>query len=253
MRWALLLDATPRPGWQNMAIDQTLLGLAAGQGLAVLRLYRWEPWCLSFGRHEPAAARYGRARVESLGIDVVRRPTGGRAVWHARELTYALAAPAALGSLSEVYHRAHAMLCEAIGRLGGAAKLAPAPARHPAPDAGACFAAPAGGEVLIECRKVVGSAQVREGGGILQHGAVLLEDDQRLVHQLAGRVPDALPEITLSDALGWKVPWEEMAEAVVSASAAWAAQWDRLDPARIAADAERHAARFRDPAWTWKA
>jgi lipoate-protein ligase A len=122
-------------------------------GSAVLRLYRWDPWCLSFGRHEPALGRYGRGPVEALGVDVVRRPTGGRAVWHARELTYAIAAPAALGSLPEVYRLAHEMLGEAIAGLGGAAKLAPAPARPPPPGSRAGFAPPARGEVLIEGRK----------------------------------------------------------------------------------------------------
>lgn len=252
MRWHLLRDPLPRPGWQNMAIDQTLLDLAAGQGLAVLRLYRWSPSCLSFGRHEPALARYGRERVEALGVDVVRRPTGGRAVWHARELTYAIAAPATLGSLPEVYRRAHEMLCDAIRRLGGAATLAPAPERHRRPDAGACFAAPAGGEVLVGGRKVVGSAQVREREAILQHGAVLLEDDQRLVHELAGDVPTPLPEVPLSEALGRHVGWEEMADAIEGAAAPWADGWALMQPAEIVGLAGRHGDHFRDPAWTWE-
>jgi len=252
MRWHLLRDPLPRPGWQNMAIDQTLLDLAAEQGRAVLRLYRWNPWCLSFGRHEPALQRYGRDRVEALGVDLVRRPTGGRAVWHARELTYAIAAPAALGSLAEVYRQAHEMLREAIAALGGAAELAPAPARHPAPDAGACFAAPAGGEVLMSGRKVVGSAQLRERDAILQHGVVLLEDDQRLVHALAGPVPDSLPEIPLSEALGRRVSWEEMADAIEAASRAWSTDWVPLSPADVEAQAARHGPRFQDPAWTWE-
>jgi lipoate-protein ligase A len=236
-----------------MAIDQTLLDLAAEQGLAVLRLYRWAPSCLSFGRHEPALLRYGRARVEALGVDVVRRPTGGRAVWHARELTYSIAAPAAVGSLPEVYRRAHEMLRDAIHRLGGAAELAPAPERHPRPDAGACFAAPAGGEVLMGGRKVVGSAQVRDRDAILQHGAVLLEDDQRLVHALAGQVPELLPEVPLSEALGRRVEWDEMADAVEAASAAWGDGWAPMAAADLLSLAGRHADHFRDPAWTWAA
>ncbi|MFN2326957.1 MAG: biotin/lipoate A/B protein ligase family protein, partial [Gemmatimonadales bacterium] len=88
-------DETPRPGWANMAIDRALLDLAAGEGAVVMRLYRWHPHCLSFGRHEPALRRYDRERIAALGLDTVRRPTGGRAVWHARELTYAVAAPEA--------------------------------------------------------------------------------------------------------------------------------------------------------------
>ena len=101
MRWTLLVDPVGQPGWQNMALDQTLLDLAVGEGRGFLRLYRWDPPCLSFGRHEPAMRRYDRAAIERQGLATVRRPTGGRAVWHADEVTYAVAAPAAtLGSLS---------------------------------------------------------------------------------------------------------------------------------------------------------
>src|ERR1041384_3882728 len=113
MSWTLLLDR-PRPGWENMAIDAALLDLAAGEGAAFLWLYRWEPHCLSFGRHEPALRRYGVERIRSLELDCVRRPTGGRAVWHARELTYAVAAPlAAFGGLRQAYGAIHGLLAAA--------------------------------------------------------------------------------------------------------------------------------------------
>src|ERR1043166_8422879 len=96
MRWSLLVDP-PRPGWANMAVDAALLAPAAAGGAAVVPLYRWEPHCLSFGRHEPALRRYDGELVRTMGLDCVRRPTGGRAVWHARELTHSVAAPPARG------------------------------------------------------------------------------------------------------------------------------------------------------------
>jgi lipoate-protein ligase A len=106
--WHLWLDQTPRPGWANMAIDQALLDRAERQGESWLRLYRWAPHCLSFGRHEPATRRYDPDRIAELGLDTVRRPTGGRAVWHAQELTYAVAAPSArFGSLPAAYLEIH--------------------------------------------------------------------------------------------------------------------------------------------------
>src|SRR3954451_6426058 len=87
VEWFLWVDETPRPGWANMAIDEALLDRAEQVGgESWLRLYTWKPHCLSFGRHEPAARRYDVDRVTALGIDTVRRPTGGRAVWHSREL-----------------------------------------------------------------------------------------------------------------------------------------------------------------------
>ncbi len=130
MRWTLLVDPSGRPGWHNMAVDQALLDLAAGEGRAFLRIYRWEPFCLSFGRNEPALKRYDRAAIERLGLDTVRRPTGGRAVWHADEVTYAVAAPIhTFGTLAETYQRIHETLAEALQSLGFPAELASPPAR----------------------------------------------------------------------------------------------------------------------------
>ena len=152
----------------------------------MLRVYRWEPFCLSFGRHEPALRRYGRDNVMARGIDVVRRPTGGRAVWHARELTYSVAQPDAGISLRESYRAIHGMLADAVRRLGAPALLAADPPRVAGVGAGACFAQPVGGEVVVAGRKVVGSAQLRENGALLQHGSMLLSDDQALVRELGG-------------------------------------------------------------------
>ena len=161
-------DPTPRPGWLNMAIDAVLLQRAEA-GESWLRLYAWEP-CLSFGRHEPAARRYDADGITARGLQVVRRPTGGRAVWHAGELTYAVAAPSAgFGGLRDAYGTIHGLLCDALRSLGVNAELAPPHAAAPV-DAGACFASGAGGEVMVGGRKLVGSAQLRQGTALLQHG-----------------------------------------------------------------------------------
>lgn len=238
-----------------MAVDLALLDLAATEGTALLRLYRWDPFCLSFGRHEPALRRYDRGRIGDLGLDCVRRPTGGRAVWHARELTYAVAAPLRLfGGLREAYHAIHASLARAIERIGARPALAPAGARLPLPShPGSCFAAPVGGEVLLEGRKALGSAQLRRDDAVLQHGSLLLEDDQSLVAELGSRSGAPGAEITLSEALGRPVGWDAAAEAIRT-------EWDGSFACRDAGTGllERirtrtavHAPHFRDPAWTW--
>ena len=124
------------------------------------------------------------AASSALGLDTVRRPTGGRAVWHGAELTYAVAAPeAAMGSLREAYHRIHHTIAVALRSLGAPVHLAPARRAVPV-DAGACFAAAAGGEVVVDTGKVVGSAQLRSEGALLQHGSVLLHDDQSRVGEV---------------------------------------------------------------------
>jgi lipoyl(octanoyl) transferase len=251
--YTLWLDEAPRPGWRQMAIDETLLERAAG-GQRWLRLYRWEP-CLSFGRHEPVARRYDRARIDALGLATVRRPTGGRAVWHARELTYALVAPgAAAGDLTSAYRAIHEVLRAALALLGAAATLAPRGAATPV-DAGACFASPAGGEILLAGGKVVGSAQRRERGALLQHGSVLLDDDQAVVTAVtigAAPVDRSLP---LARALGRPVTWSEVARAVVAAAASrWGTPMTSVtEAASVVAASEAHVDRYRSPEWTWEA
>jgi lipoate-protein ligase A len=255
--WHLWIDETPRPGWANMAIDQTLLDRAQRLGESWLRLYTWEPHCLSFGRHEPATRRYDAERITALGIDAVRRPTGGRAVWHGHELTYAVAAPGPrFGSLQEAYLEIHDMLGHALGALGIEAALASSRRSVPL-DAGACFSQPIGGEVLVGGRKVVGSAQLRQGGALLQHGSILLVDGQHIVRELmqgpaghdsfSSRCETALP------LLGRSLPVAELAEEIAdTATARWPGNWNRMTAAgEVIEAASRRYPQFRSPEWTW--
>lgn len=237
-----------------MAIDQTLLELAGEEGLSVLRIYRWAPHTLSFGRNEPAARRYDRAAIEREGVPTVRRPTGGRAVWHARELTYAVAAPAGqFGTLPAAYHAIHAMLADGLHALGADATLA-ADRSVAGLDAGACFASPAGGEVMIQGRKVVGSAQVRVGDGMLQHGSLLLDDDQsRMMTLTLGQAPAGL-EVPLNRILTRPIRFENAAAALAAAARrAWPGEWQDLTAsAPILERALTYLPRFSSDEWTWR-
>jgi lipoate-protein ligase A len=253
--WQLWVDELPRPGWMNMAIDEALLDRAEQHDESWLRLYQWQPSCLSFGRHEPALRRYDGDRIRELGLDTVRRPTGGRAVWHCGELTYAVATSVQqLGSLQTAYLEIHRVLAAALEELGTAASLA-APAGSTALDAGACFARAAGGEVIVSGRKVVGSAQLRRGGALLQHGSILLEDDQALVASLTlGQSENySAPTTPLALLLGRKPGAREVVEAVVRAAALrWKGTWSRIsDSAAVVKAAAVRFALFQSPAWTW--
>ncbi len=255
MRWTLLVDPVGRPGWHNMAMDQALLGLAAEEGRAFLRLYRWEPFCLSFGRHEPALRRYDRRAIHRLGLDTVRRPTGGRAVWHADELTYAVAAPTdTFGSLPHAYERIHAALAAALQSIGFPAALASPPARASALHAGACFASPVGGEVLLAGRKVVGSAQLREQGAMLQHGSLLLGGSQEVVSEVTEGVAPPDGSIALAAVRGGPVGFEEVAAAVSEAARSWSGEWsdEPVDSRAFEVLAAACADRFRSDEWTWR-
>lgn len=231
-----------------MATDQALLDLAEQSGEGFLRLYRWAPFCLSFGRHEPALRRYNRAEIEKRGIDVVRRPTGGRAVWHARELTYAVAAPIEwFGTLPETYRSIHAILARALRQLGVDATLA-APAPAPGFASGPCFASAAGGEVLAGGRKLLGSAQLRQGTAFLQHGSLLLEDNQDLVSALTLGPTAPSDEITLHEAAGRQVTFDEAASSVVEAFQQSGGAWQQGAPTLD----QSHCTQFRDADWTWR-
>ena len=106
----LLVDQ-PLAGARNMAIDEAIME-SGRRGLVTLRLYRWEPGCLSFGRNQTAVGRYDGDRAADLGYDVVRRPTGGRSVLHHHELTYSFTAPASWASLRDAYVRINRALAD---------------------------------------------------------------------------------------------------------------------------------------------
>lgn len=251
----LWFDPLPRPGFQHMAIDTALLDRARQGAAPVLRLYRWHPHCLSFGRHEPALRRYDRGRIEARALDVVRRPTGGRAVWHANELTYSVTGPIALlGSLREAYAAVHELLAIALRRLGVPALLAPRPVAPAALDRGACFSTPAGGEVVAHGAKLVGSAQVRRDAGLLQHGSILLDGKQDVVTAVTRGTPPAAGDTSVSELLKRPVSFDEMARALVAALAS--TRPDRpighfAEGEAVLAEAEFHEAQYRDSAWTW--
>jgi len=252
--WQLLVEPDGRPGCENMALDQGLLDAADQAAAAALRLYRWEPPCLSLGRNE-ATRRYDRTRIERSGIDVVRRPTGGSAVWHEHEVTYAVAAPvAAFGSPRAAYRGIHERLAAALRSLGAAATLAPDRLTARPPDRpGPCFSRPAGGEVLVGGRKVIGSAQVRQGRAFLQHGSILLAGSQEMIEAVS-RQPSAIRHqtsdvrtaTTLSAALGRSVTVEEVANAIMST---WGDGFSSTAPYRPLPSLT---ALFSDPAWTWR-
>src|SRR4026207_2548293 len=157
-RWRILV-VPPRNGAENMARDVGLMRRARETGESVFSIYGWTRPTLSFGRNQTAVGRYNREQIVSLGIDTVRRPTGGRALLHNREVTYSVTAPAALGlALRESYEHINVILLAALVRLGVGASVAKPQARTPQPNDLPCFATPSSGELISDGRKLVGSA-----------------------------------------------------------------------------------------------
>ncbi|HEX2095510.1 MAG TPA: biotin/lipoate A/B protein ligase family protein [Longimicrobiaceae bacterium] len=254
-----LLDTPPARGAWNMAVDAALVESVRAGGAPVLRFYRWDPPCLSLGRNQPAAGRYDLDALRARGIDVVRRPTGGRAVLHHRELTYSVvAAEGVLGGPRESYALINRALVAGLRRLGVAAGLQPRTGRRAAaPSLAPCFQEPAEGEVVAAGRKLVGSAQRREGGVVLQHGSLLLAGDQGEVHAVTlGALPpdgDDLPPTSLAELCDPVPPWERITATLAegwSETVGGGLREEGLTPEERES-AERLARHFDDPAWTW--
>lgn len=189
--WRLIIDEAPRTGAANMAIDQAIAeSTARGESPTTLRFYRWSPPAISLGRHQPASdidldAAYAR------GYDLVRRTTGGRAILHTDELTYSVAGPDSEpilgGGVMESYLRLSNALVLGLQRAGlvdvgkadGGVRAGPNVSA-------ACFEVPSAYEILWHGKKLLGSAQSRRGGHVLQHGSLpLVGNITRLIDVLA--------------------------------------------------------------------
>ena len=248
------MDGAPSAGPRNMALDHALAEcLEPGSG--VLRLYGWAPHTISFGRNEPTAGRYDVEAAAAEGLAFVRRPTGGRAVLHAHEVTYAMILPLrALGGVRTAYRTINEGLVGGLQALGVPATASDDGAVL-APDAGPCFQGPAPGEVVVGARKLVGSAQVRIGGALLQHGSIILRGDQSAVSRLSCDSAMATPPATVEEVLGRPVPALEVERAVAeSLRLALGGTWNEGDylPAELEWAATLERDRYACDPWTWR-
>lgn len=164
-----------------MALDETLARACASGGPPTLRFYGWRRPTLSIGRHQRLTEAADLGACERLGVEVVRRPTGGRAVLHEEEITYALAAPAAdpllAGGFRCALRRLARALVAGLRGLGVPADLATPEAAPPGPgtpSAVPCFFSPARDEILAGGLKIAAAAQWRLPGALLQHGSIPL-------------------------------------------------------------------------------
>ena len=266
--WRLLITA-PLDGAVNMAIDEALAESAgAGEGLPTLRFYQWAPPCLSLGRNQPLA-EVDAAACQRLGYDIVRRPTGGRSILHTDELTYSVAGPASeprlSGGVLDAYLRLAQALELGLERMGLAVKKAPGDTRT-APDvSAACFEVPSAYEITVNGRKLIGSAQSRRQGWVLQHGSLPLTGDiTRVVDGLAfaseGEREDlrgalAQRATTVAAELGRPV---SINDAIAALTGAFAQHLDlTFEPGELSAREQQRCdrlldERYRHPAWTGK-
>jgi lipoate-protein ligase A len=227
--WRLLHTSPARGAW-NMAVDESILEhIGRGESKPTLRLYAWDPPCLSLGHAQPFAD-VDIALLEARGWDVVRRLTGGRAILHTDELTYSVTGgseePVLAGGVLESYNRLAQALLHALQDLELPVQIeehASVPAVQNANPV--CFEVPSTYEITVDGKKLIGSAQARRRDGVLEHGSLPLHGDlTRICTALAFKDETARVKAserllsratTVEATLGCPVTWEAAAQAFV--------------------------------------
>jgi lipoate-protein ligase A len=224
-----VITTQPAPGAWNMAVDEAILEASTrGEVPTTLRLYAWEPPCLSLGYAQPFSD-VDLTALRAHGWEVVRRPTGGRAILHTDELTYSVTGPATdprlAGSVLESYRTLSKAILAALQDLQIPAEANEKPVVAPGADpmGPVCFEVPSNYEITVGGRKLVGSAQARRKLGVLQHGSLPLYGDlsritQVLIFQDETQRARAAERIwqratTIEQALGQTVDWSQAARA----------------------------------------
>jgi lipoate-protein ligase A len=215
-----LISSGYMDGAMNMAIDEALLhAVAAGESPPVLRFYRWRPATVSLGYAQSVHTDLDLELCKAAGLGVVRRATGGRAVLHDNELTYAIIAPlatAAFGhSVLDCYRGISEILQKTLQQLGLPAQLVPGKPKGGQRNAmrAVCFSAPSQYELVVEGRKVAGSAQKRCADAFLQHGSIPVEIDLELLGRVL-RVATDNPRAGSLESVGWLNRWLDPAVSV---------------------------------------
>jgi lipoate-protein ligase A len=170
----LILDG-PQPGAVNMQRDEELLDRWRPGDPPVLRLYRWQPYAVTYGFHQ-REEDFDREAIARFGFDLVRRPTGGRAILHAEELTYSVVGPSPSPLFGDSLHSCYMKINEALVAflrdLGHDAEISGGEDRSEMKQA-VCFKSAGQHEIRVAGRKIIGSAQRRTDGVFLQHGSIL--------------------------------------------------------------------------------
>lgn len=265
--WRLIISP-PASGAENMALDEAILeSVCNGNSPPTLRLYAWDPPCLSIGYAQPIED-VDQQRLQTLGWDLVRRPTGGRAILHTDELTYAIIAPERhpdlTGGVLRSYKKLSAGFAASLKQLGLDVTVQPdlkvPEERRTDP---VCFQIPSAYEITVENKKLIGSAQVRRRGGVLQHGTIPLRGDitricQALQYETQIDREKAMQHVreqaaTVEELLSKPVDWLEAAHAFKEGfmlSLGWTFFEGDLEETEIQMCHSLKVSRYRTKEWT---
>ena len=254
-RWSWWEDGA-HDGVTNMAVDEALLA-SVRPGEGTWRWYGWSTPTVSFGRNERIVGRISPAHLAASALGAVRRPTGGRALLHHRELTYCVTLPlAAHVPWRAAYDAVNQLLLDALRFSNVPVDLA-AGAGAVLPDGPVCFDHPATGELTVNGRKLVGSAVWRHGDAYLQHGSILLHDDQPLLQTLTPAAPPAPAAATLAECFPGVA--DDRVGQLIRAAVHETVQHHGAVRLRDESDDDgwpevvaSHHRQFSDPAWLWR-
>lgn len=206
-----------------MAVDEALLAAceeSAQPPPPTLRLYGWRPAALSLGKTQRAEGAHDPAALRAEGVDLVRRPTGGEAVLHEHERTYAVVGAAAVppfpGGPVDTYRLLAEALVRALARLGVDARAVEPAAGGKTRRGAICFERVGAWEIASDGRKLIGSSQFRRRRSFLQHGSLPLRLDARRLALLTGVPTDATRFTDLESAAGRTIDPAELDRAVVA-------------------------------------
>lgn len=252
-RWWMIRSPAGRAA-DNMALDEALMERARHADAGFLRTYAWSAPAISFGRNEVLRGRFDRAQLESSDFDLVRRPTGGRALLHVHEITYAVALPLHAGiAWRRAYDAVNHFLCAALRRLGVPAQVVDTASGTALPPVDAlCFTAPAAGEIVVDGAKLVASAVWRDRNVFLQQGSILTQGDQEPLRNLAGAESLPLGAIATLAACGAPTDYDSVVNALHNTLAAQATVIDATADDELQRDAALRVNHFRDSSWLWR-
>ena len=214
-----------------MAVDSAILeAMGNKKARPTLRLYAWDPPCLSLGYAQPVSD-VDQSKLNATGWGLVRRPTGGRAILHADELTYAVIGPKdeprLTGSVLESYRRLSQALLTALKALSVPVQAIPKAKSNIDREQPICFECPSDYEITVNGKKLIGSAQARKKAGVLQHGTLPLYGDLTRITQALSFPTEEKRSLaaahllekatTVERVLGYRVSWESAARAFAQA------------------------------------
>ncbi|MDP8203984.1 MAG: lipoate--protein ligase family protein [Candidatus Tenebribacter mawsonii] len=199
MKWRFLVSGKLSPA-ENMAIDEAIFGsIQDGRSLPTIRFYRWEPSTVSCGYNQEVAKEVDFMALEKYELGFVRRPTGGRLVLHDDEVTYSVISPASgrlSGNVTESYSEISLALAAGLKKMGIDVDFEKGnlSSEHQRQAANPCFTSSSRYELSYKRKKIVGSAQVRKNGCLLQHGSILLNYGQSKLAKILPGLTDEQKE-----------------------------------------------------------